>query len=220
MFVIDKNALHQGAKHFKIELTDRQLDQFQSFADLLLEWNKNINLTRIPPEDFVAQHFLDSLSLNLAVPFDQIENLLDVGTGAGFPGVPLKIAFPNLKVTLLDSTRKRLNFIQHAITELSLYEVSTLHARAEQAAKLPEHRRQYQGVTARAVAKLDDLIKLTLPLARPKGIVIASKSKKAESEIEDALPTIKELGGKLREIKKVDIPGAELTRVLVVIEKN
>ena len=178
--------LARGAADLGLSLTGDQIDRFVRYADLLAEWNRRMNLTRIPPEEVVPLHFLDSLAVCRAIDLHGVKRLMDVGTGAGFPGVPLKIAFPHLSLTLLDATRKRLDFLEAVVSELSLESVVTVHARAEDAARLPAHREAYDAVTGRAVARLNVLAELLLPFARPGGAVIALKSAASPAEVAEA----------------------------------
>ncbi len=211
--------LQAGAKEWGIDLDAQALDRFGRFAELLEEGNQRLNLTRIAPDEVVPLHFLDSLSPAAVLTPSPGAHLLDVGTGAGFPGVPLALAFPPLRVTLLDSTRKRLAFLDAVIAELGLTNAQTLHGRAEEIGRDPRHREQYEFVTARAVAKRETLAAWLLPLVRPGGVAVAYKSRAAGEEIAAAAPIIASLGGALEPITEVTLPGTDIARKLVLLRK-
>lgn len=179
-----------------------------------------MNLTSVTAEQVVPRHFLDSLAAQRAVDLSGGGRLIDVGTGAGFPGIPLKIAFPSLQITLLDSTRKRLTFLDAVIADLGLERITTVHSRAEDAARLPAHRAQYDFATARAVAPLERLAGWMIPFLRPGGIAIALKSEDAEEEIGEAGATIRKLGARTERVVMVRIPGTEIDRRIAVLRKN
>ena len=190
---------------------------FEIYLRELLEWNKKFNLTSITdPEEIRLKHFEDSLLLLQAVPLTD-QTVIDVGAGAGFPGIPLKIACPEIKLTLLEGTRKKTEFLKHIVSVLSLQEVEIAAARAEDFAK--EKREYFDLAVSRAVAKLNVLCEYCLPLVKIGGIFVAYKEEKAEEEVKAAQTAIQTLGGKLKEIKKVCLPNSDIIRSLVIIDK-
>lgn len=214
-----------------IVLTKRQLEQFLRYYELLAEWNGRMNLTAITEyEDVMKKHFLDSLSLVKAFEgkeFPGGENaahkravsLLDVGTGAGFPGLALKIAFPKLEVTLLDSLNKRIQFLDAVIGELKLEGVRALHGRAEDYARPGELREEFDLCVSRAVARLSTLAEYCLPFVRQGGMFIAYKSEKSYEEVEAARRAVSLLGGRLKGQAEFLLPNSDIHRNLVLIEK-
>lgn len=212
--------LTEGAATWGLALDETAVARFEIFAERLEETNRQFNLTRIAPEDFVTLHFLDSLSLAAAWKPEGGERLLDVGTGAGFPGLPLAIAFPQLDVTLLDGTRKRLNFLDGVIAELGLTNARTLHGRAEEVARLREHRGRYPLVTARAVANLSGLVGWMLPFVRSGGLAVAYKSAEVDDEIVAAQRDIHRQHARLEKSVPVSLPFTDITRKLVFIRQT
>ncbi len=212
-------AEYAGA-YLNLKLSVRQLAQFEELSDMLLDWNQRMNLTSITaPNDIVVKHFLDSLTLTTVVPqFDGLR-LIDVGTGAGFPGLALAIAFPALEVTMLDSTAKKLRFIDVVGRELQLNNVRTMHARAEDAGRDKGHRASYDIVVARAVARLPVLMEYLLPLAKPESQVIAMQGMTAYDDANSAAKAIDVLGGELFTIEEVLLPTLDNPRYLIVIDK-
>jgi 16S rRNA (guanine527-N7)-methyltransferase len=212
--------LKTGAAVWGLDLDPSTLERFSRFAQLLDEGNRRLNLTRVAPEDSVTLHFLDSLSLAAILKPTPGTHLIDVGTGAGFPGVPLALAFPEIQVTLLDSTTKRLVFLDETLRELHLTHVRTFHGRAEDLARTVDQREKYGLATARAVAKMPTLAGWLLPLIRPGGRAIAYKSRHSEEEIARARPLIAELGGSIEQIADVILPESDILRKLVVLRKD
>ncbi len=203
-----------------LQLTDSQLERFSRFADLLLYWNQRINLTGITdPGEIAIKHFLDSLTLTSVLPRIDGLRLVDVGAGAGFPGLVLAIAFPGAKVTLMDSTRKKLRFIERVCGALGIANVSVLHARAEDAGRDPNHREAYDIVTARAVARMPALMEYLLPLAKLEGQVVAMRGAEAYDDAYSAARAISQLGGELFSIEEITLPTLSHPRYLVVIDK-
>ena len=203
-----------------INLSGEQVRRFERLTQLLLTWNERMNLTAITdPSEIAIKHYLDALTLRRVVPeFDGLR-LIDVGAGAGFPGLPLAIAFPRLQVTLMDSTAKKLRFINEVAESLALDNVHTLQARAEDAGRDRLHREAYDIVVARAVARLPVLLEYTLPLCKLGGQVIAMKGASAYDESNAAAKAFSALGGELFTIEEVNLPTLDNPRYLVVIDK-
>lgn len=203
-----------------IDLSVAQVAQFDRLTELLLLWNKGMNLTAITdPQEIAIKHCLDALTLSLVINQFDGKRMIDVGTGAGFPGLALAIVFPRLHVTLMDSTAKKLRFIDEVGDSLQLENIRTLHARAEDAGRDKEHRQAYDIVTARAVARMPILMEYTLPLAKPGGQVIALKGTSAYDETNAAAKAISTLGGELFTIEEVSLPTLDNPRYLIVIDK-
>lgn len=209
--------LADDAARLGVTLNPDQEAQFERLAAALVEWNAHTNLTAITDPDGVhVRHFLDSLT----VPVRPDDRVIDVGTGAGFPGLPLAIAYPTLRVTLLEATGKKIAFLEHVIGLLGLTNAAALHARAEDAGQLPAHRAAYDLAVARAVARLPVLLEYLLPLVRVGGRCIAMKGVTAHEEAESARRALQTLGGKLIGIETVMLPGVDEPHYLVMVEKT
>lgn len=210
---------------WNIELSDLQVNQFMTYYELLVEWNSFMNLTAITDyEEVCLKHFLDSISIVNAFDFDSLSSdsisLIDIGTGAGFPGIPLKIVFPNMKVTLLDSLNKRINFLNEVISKLGLNQIETIHGRAEDFAKNIAYREKYDLCVSRAVANLSTLSEYCLPYVKVDGLFVSYKSEKIIEEAEQAKKAIDVLGGEFE--KQVDfvLPDSDIYRNVYLIRKK
>ncbi len=214
--------LRKLAKQWDISLSDLQLRQFQTYYDMLVETNKVMNLTTVTDlSEVITRHFLDSIALSQIVPEirDHNYHLLDLGTGAGFPGLPLKIVFPDLSVTLMDSLNKRIHFLERVVIELGLSDISCVHGRAEESARQEAYRQKYDLCVSRAVANLSVLCEYCLPFVKTGGFMIAYKSAEIEEEAAQAEKAIHLLGGRLKTIRKLEIPDTGIVRSFVWIEK-
>lgn len=207
-------------KELGIELNENMKNQFDRYYELLVEWNKVMNLTGITEyEEVNEKHFVDSLSIVKVIDINKIDNIIDIGTGAGFPGIPLKIAFPHLKVTLLDSLNKRIKFLNAVIDELNLNHIETIHGRAEDYAKKTEYRENYDLCVSRAVANLSTLSEYCVPYVKVGGLFISYKSGDIDEEIVKSKPAIKILGAEIENVIKFKLPGTDIHRSFVKIKK-
>ncbi len=218
----DSDILLTGARRIGLNLTPKQLAQFARYRDLLLDWNQRINLTAITdPQEILRKHFLDSLACLFAIPPEQQQEpltLLDVGSGAGFPGLPLHIACPHWQVTLLEATGKKVRFLEVVIAELGLSQARAIQGRAEELAHDPQHRARYHMVTARGLAALPTLLEYCLPFCGPGGLVIAPKKGDIAGELEQGKLAANKLGGRFVALYPFSLPGLEDGRMLVVFQ--
>ena len=216
----DLSVLDQGCQEMGIVLDGEQRQQFVDFYEYLVEKNKVMNLTGITEfQEVLVKHFLDSLACVKAVDIKKVKRMMDVGTGAGFPGVPLKIAFPHLEACLLDSLKKRVNFLEETFDLLKLTDITAVHGRAEEYAKTKAYRASFDLCVSRAVSHLATLSESCLPYVKVGGSFISYKSGTVQEEAEQAEKAVKILGGKIRDVVYFSLPDSEIQRSLVVIEK-
>lgn len=214
------NQLKKDALLFGVELNETQLSQFYTYYEMLIEWNEKINLTAITDFDEVLKkHFLDSIAIGRIIKQNEKLSILDIGTGAGFPGIPIKIAFPDVKVTLMDSLNKRVNFLNEVIDKLSLDKISAIHGRAEDFAKKDLLREKFDLCVSRAVANLSSLSEFCLPYVKVGGKFISYKSEKAKEELETSQKAISILGGGNVKCDEFSLPNTDFNRTFVIIDK-
>lgn len=213
-----KKEMSVNLQEIKLELTDNQIKNFYDFMNLLIEKNKVMNLTGITePKEVILKHFIDSLTILKYI--DKNSTVIDVGTGAGFPGLPLKIADEFLEMTLLDSLNKRINFLNEVIENTQLNNIDTIHGRAEDFGKDIKYREKYDIVTSRAVASLNILLEYMLPFVKIGGKCICMKGSNCDDEIENAKNAIKILGGEIEKIEKFNLPNSDNNRTILIIKK-
>ena len=211
---MNKEEFIKAVKQLNVDLTEEKLEKLNKFYNLLIEWNKKINLTRIEEEEEVyLKHFYDSLTIAKAVDLSEIKTLCDIGTGAGFPGIVLKIFYPNLKITLIDSLKKRVNYLNEIIKDLGIDNIKAIHVRGE------DYKGQYDVVTSRAVANIEKLLGYTMHLVSPTGIFIAMKGD-IEKELTPDVKKKIEKKYKIEKIEKFLLPKENSNRSLVVIKNK
>lgn len=214
-------TMEQGFKQLKLPYSSEIENKFIKYRDLLKEWNQKINITSIEDdEEIYVKHFLDSVVLLDEENFNETKSIIDVGTGGGFPGFPLKITNDNYKVTLLDSLRKRIDFLSEVARVLELKDVEFIHGRAEDFGQNPNYREQFDICVSRAVAPLNVLSEYCLPFVKVGGYFAAYKSENISQEIIDSERAVKKLGGKVKGIKEINLPGTDIVRKIVIIEKT
>lgn len=216
----DLTLLEKGCEQLGLTVNEQQKKQFVQFYEYLTEKNKVMNLTGITEfEEVLVKHFLDSLTCVKALDMAKVKKVIDIGTGAGFPGIPLKIMFPEITFTLLDSLRKRVNFLEETFDLTGLTKIEAIHGRAEEFARNKNYREIYDVCVSRAVSNLATLSEYCLPYVRKGGFFISYKSGKVQEETEQAAKAVKILGGEIKDIIYFQLPDSEIERSLVVIEK-
>ena len=217
----DTSDFIKKCNELNITLSDQQVKQFLKYYELLVEWNSFMNLTAITDfNEVILKHFVDSISLCKYISIGKDDTLIDIGTGAGFPGIPIKIICPDCKITLLDSLNKRINFLNTVIDELGLKDIKTIHGRAEDVAKMKNHREIYTYAISRAVANLSTLSELCLPFVKQGGIFISYKAEKGNEELQAAQNAINLLGGLVDKQINYTLPDSDLGRNLILIKKE
>lgn len=213
-------CIKNKVKELGINLDDYQCNQFIRYYEILVEWNQVMNLTAITEfNDVLTKHFVDSLELIKVFDLSSDLKVIDLGTGAGFPGIPLKIVFPHLEITLVDSLNKRIKFLNSVIMELQLQNIEAIHARAEDLGRNKRHRECYDLCVSRAVANLATLSEYCIPFVKKRGYFISYKSGKIEEELEQSRNAIKVLGGKISQVESFSLLDTEMGRSFVIIEK-
>lgn len=216
-----EKLVHAAQELFHVQLTGRQVMALVTYERELLDWNQKFNLTAIrDAESIRTKHFLDSFSCVLAWGANPPRRVVDIGTGAGFPGIPLKVLYPGMRLTLVESVGKKAMFCQHIVRILGLENVDVLRARAEEIGQSPEHREKYDWGLARAVAKMEVLAEYLLPLVQVGGAMVAQKGESGLAEAQSAERAMKMLGGRLRQVVQVNLPGVADDRYLVIVDKS
>ncbi len=202
-----------------VEITDEQISKFYKYMELLVDWNNKMNLTAITePNDIILKHFIDSITIENSIKNDS--KVIDVGTGAGFPGIPLSIIRNDLKITLMDSLNKRINFLDEVIKENCLNNVDTIHSRAEELGRNKDYREQFDVATSRAVASLDVLLEYMLPFVKVGGYCICMKGSNIDEELENSKKALTLLNGKIENIIKFELPESDYGRNIIVVKKT
>lgn len=210
--------LKEESTLINVMLNDKQIQDFYKYMNMLIQWNEKINLTAIiEPKDIIIKHFVDSLTISKYIK-DEMK-IIDIGTGAGFPGIPIKIKNEKVEITLMDALNKRINFLEEVIKKNNLKNIETLHGRAEEFGKNTKYREKYDMCITRAVAKMNILVEYMMPFIKKDGICICMKGIEVEEELEKSKNAIKELGGKIEQIDKLTLLENENNRNIIVIKK-
>lgn len=213
-----QGILNDKCQKIHIKLREEQIKKFYTYMNLLLEWNEKMNLTAITePNEVILKHFIDSLTISKYIEDDS--TVIDMGTGAGFPGIPLKIVREDINITLVDSLNKRIKFLDEVIDKLDLQNIETVHARAEEFGRSVKYREKFDYATSRAVANLSTLAEYLIPLVKIKGKVISMKGSTVSEEIEMGKKAINVLGGKILKIDEFSLPDSDIKRNIIMIEK-
>ena len=214
-----KKVFMEYAKKIDIDINEEQINKFYDYMNLLIEWNKKINLTEITDyNEIILKHFVDSLTINKCIKENNY--VVDVGTGAGFPGIPLKIIRYDINIVLVDSLNKRINFLNEVIKELNLKNIETVHARAEEFGRNKKYRQKFDVATSRAVANLSTLSEYMIPLVKINGRCICMKGKEIKEELKDSLNAIKVLGGKVENVEEFELADNDINRSIIYILKE
>ncbi|MCY6372264.1 16S rRNA (guanine(527)-N(7))-methyltransferase RsmG [Clostridium ganghwense] len=214
------NILNTAASNIGLSFDDKKYEQFIKYKDLLKEWNEKVNLTAIKEdEEIIKKHFIDSMKIFKFEPLKKAKKVIDIGTGGGFPGIPMKIIKPEIDMFLLDSLRKRINVLEDILHNIEINDVTAIHGRAEEYGVNSNHRQQYDAVVSRAVANLAVLSEFCIPYVKVGGYFVAMKGPAVEEEIKGAKKAISTLGGKIEEVIEVEIEDSDLNHNLVVIKK-
>lgn len=217
---MDKIIFEKGIKDLQININNEKIEKFETFSSLLIEWNEKMNLTAVTdPAEISVKHFLDSIAPLKVIDFKKDSKIIDVGTGAGFPGIPIKIIREDLDFTFLDSLNKRINFLKEVSEKISLEKAEFIHSRAEEAGKNKDFREKYDYAVSRAVANLKVLCEYCIPFVKVGGYFISFKQFDVDNEIEEAKAMIGTLGGKVVDIKEIKIPQSDIKRKIIIIEK-
>ena len=217
----DMRLLTDGCAQMGLDLNEMQVSRFKKYISLLLEWNHKFNLTAITdPKEIIVQHFLDSLSVLKLDRIKENASVMDMGSGAGFPGIPVKIMIPGIRLTLVDAVQKKTLYLKEVIRQLELEESEAIHARAEDLGRMESRREKYDVVLSRAVAELRVLTEYCLPFARTGGYFVSHKGPAVAEEVRNAEKAIRILGGQMERVEKMQVPYSEKTHILVVIKKT
>lgn len=218
---MDAVTLRHMAADRGVALSEEQMAQFEKYYELLVEWNEKMNLTGITEKSQVYEkHFYDSITPAFYYDFTNVGSVIDVGSGAGFPGIPLKICFPSLKLTILDSLNKRLVFLQEVARQLGLKNVEFVHGRAEDAGRDKKYREQFDMATARAVARMNVLTELCIPFVKRGGVFLVMKGANVEEELNEGKKAIKSLGGKTEKVETFELPEEQSERNIIIVRKQ